>query len=1339
MVFTRPSARLNGTTRGSLGFTLALLIVSMTGASQAAEWTTYRNDNNRSGATAENLQFPLNAIWNDSAPGVPKTAWSGPDRRVIERKELRHRVRFDDAFQVVAGAGHVYFGSTVDHQLHCLDGTTGDEVWTFFTGGPIRLAPTLLKDRVLFGSDDGYVYCLNAQTGDLVWKLRASPDDEWLLARGEMISQWPIRTGVLVHQGVAYFGAGIFPHDNVFLYAVEATSGQVIWKRDNISQEQATRNDLSPQGYLLANDDLLVVPSGRSLPAVFERATGEFKHKRRPSWRREAGGVVGGTRAVLADDQIYVAGPHHMLAIDQHTGDVGGGYFHGREIAVFEGDAVMANGEAIMRVRRSEYAEASLKHQDLRMEIYSLTRKLRGAGDEQAKQELQGQIDALQKQADQLAKTGVIWQTDSTSESTIIVAGNAVIVGGEGRVEAFNAADGEPVWNAEVRGEARGLVVADGRLIVSTTTGDTYGFAHSPSSADEPAVAADEAASPFPQDEQSELYVTAAEQILANSKVNRGFCLIIGAAEGRLAYELAKRSALKIYGVEPDADKVQAARRNLSQAGLYGHRVTIHQADVADIPYSNYFANLIVSDTLLTSGKLPGDPLVLGRHLKPIGGVFCLGRPAGAVETNPTVSEVARWMEKLKSIEPASEMSIRTAGSWVLAERGRLEGSADWTHQYANAGNTATTEDRVVKGGLGVLWYGDPGPGKMVNRHEGAVGPLAVDGRLIVQGEDSVMAYDSYNGAFLWERKNPESNRTGVFKNENPGNLVAGAGRVFVLVREKCLQIDAATGEVQAELTLPESKAENYQWGYLAYQDGLLFGTATVREEIERKLRRRGKASKDSTDAIFAIDVETGKEVWTYEGQNIVHHTIALGPGRVYFIDSTISSDERAALLRDDKSDLEQLSPEEAKQAEERLKNLDVRLAVAIDAQTGEQIWSKAVDVTDCSEIGTGGGKLTLLYQNDVLLLCGANANGHYWRQFLSGEFKERRLVALSADDGHRLWAKDANYRHRPIIIEDRVIAEPWGYDLYTGAQQMRSHPLTGEAVPWSIMRDGHHCGMMTGSPGMLMFRSGFTGFYDLEENSGTRHFAGHRTGCWINAIPAGGLVMVPEASAGCVCLFSIAATIVMEPQQTKNYWTSYSLVGDPKPVKHMALNLGAPGDRQDARGNVWFAYPRPRPSKETGLDFKLDLEPTLLEGGGYSSLNAKATTIENGDPAWLFASWGRGISQYKIPLLASDDALTTYTVKLYFADLDADAKPGNRVFDVRLQGKTVLENFDVVAEAAGPSKALVREFKNISVADQLTLELTPKASDPSDAQMPILNAIEIVRSGPAGKKQAAN
>ena len=159
------------------------------------------------------------------------------------------------------------------------------------------------------------------------------------------------------------------------------------------------------------------------------------------------------------------------------------------------------------------------------------------------------------------------------------------------------------------------------------------------------------------------------------------------------------------------------------------------------------------------------------------------------------------------------------------------------------------------------------------------------------------------------------------------------------------------------------------------------------------------------------------------------------------------------------------LEGEQRARAEQRLKAQDLRLAVALDAKTGEQVWSEPVDVTDCSEIGIGGGKLTMMYHDNVLILCGANANGHYWKQFLSGEFERRRVVVLSAATGEKVWAKDANYRHRPIVVGHEVIAEPWSYDLYTGEQKMRAHPLTGEETAWKFIRPGHHCGAISASP----------------------------------------------------------------------------------------------------------------------------------------------------------------------------------------------------------------------------------------------------------------------------------
>ena len=262
----------------------------------------------------------------------------------------------------------------------------------------------------------------------------------------------------------------------------------------------------------------------------------------------------------------------------------------------------------------------------------------------------------------------------------------------------------------------------------------------------------------------------------------------------------------------------------------------------------------------------------------------------------------------LQSVESKSlpQQTIKqTSGNWTTLTRKALPGAGGWTHQYGNPANTAIGDDRRVKSGLGVLWYGDPGPGEMVNRHAGAVGPLAINGKLFVQGETTILAYDAYNGVFLWKYENPKGLRTGVYMNVSPGNLAASKDRLFHIVRENCYELDAETGKVVAVHKLPKEKnSGTHQWGYVSVQDGLLYGTATVMDKIKDVARRRGRNVKDATDGIFAIDLKTKKHLWVYQGKSISHRTIAVGPKKLYFIDSSITSDQRTAILRKDKSEL---------------------------------------------------------------------------------------------------------------------------------------------------------------------------------------------------------------------------------------------------------------------------------------------------------------------------------------------------------------------------------------------------------------------------------------------------
>ncbi|MCU0914417.1 MAG: PQQ-binding-like beta-propeller repeat protein [Planctomycetes bacterium] len=1308
------------------------ILLTAVASTAAADWPTYRHDIARTGGTEESLNAPLALQWVHTATHAPQPAWSGPGTRPREGFVLHHRVDFDDAFQVVMAGGRLYFGSSADDKVRALSAATGEEIWSFDTGGPVRLAPTLWNDRVFVGSDDGFVYCLKADTGELVWKVRGGPADERLLGNERMISRWPIRAGVLVDEGTAYFGAGVFPHENVYLVAVRAEDGAVVWRDDALSEADAYQNEFSPQGYLLATATRLFVPSGRALPVGFDKATGRLAFNRKYAWRgEESGGNIGGTYALLMDNQIYTGSEQHLIALDQETGRTGFAWFPGRRLTVAGSMAYLATGKEILALDRTAYAEASQRRNSLEFRSKSLRTQLSAATTAEARAKTQQDIerttqDLAQHHREKVEPT-VKWRVACPHEAELILCGNLVVAGGQDEVCAFERQSGTCVWKAPVEGRARGLAIAEGRLHVSTDQGRIYCFAADPTKDGTTRVVRHSkppVSDPYPPDKLTPMYRAAAEAIVMETGVTKGYCLVLGAEQGRLSLELARRTELQIIGIEPDPAKVKTARAALDAAGLYGARVVIDQGDPSALPYSNYFANLIVSDSLLLTGKIPGDAAQLARHLKPCGGVICLGVPAGK-SGRPAADKLTSWLDNLHL---GRSRSSQTNGLWAILKRGTLPGAGRWTHQYANAGNTTCSDDRILSGPLGLLWFGEPGPAPMVNRHDAAAAPLAVNGKLFIQGENVVMAYDSYNATQLWRRDIPGAMRTRL-KARECGNLAASDDSFFVALPDQCLRLDAETGKTLATYPLPTRPGDSAaHWGFLAYLDGILYGSAMTRVGV--------------SDRVFAFDSRSGELLWQYEAKNIGNLTLAVGDGWLFFIDSSLTAEQRDQLMQRDRSRVAALTGDKAKQAEAAVKKLDARLAVALDAKTGGKLWETPVDVTDCSNLGgIGGGDLMAIYSDGVLVLCGANANGHYWKQFLAGQFSERRLVALSARTGEKLWARDANYRHRPILIGDMIVAEPWAYDLKTGRQRMRPNPISGIEAPWQFLRPGHHCTALSACPQMILMRSGFTAYYDLHDDSGIRHFAGHRPGCWINTIAADGLVLQPEASAGCICLFPIECSIALEPRPDHDRWGIYSAKGSNTPVRQVAVNLGASGDlrargtgilpvnhRQDADATtLWLAYPRPRlPADRAAMGFALDLKVEFFPGGEYvshASLPPTATEVGATHASPVHSSFAQGIKRCTLPLRGEADGPAEYTIRLYFPPT-ADSGENKATFDIKLQGNVVAKAFDPGQSRQGASL----ELASIRVERNLEIEFIRA----DDKTMPTLAGFEAICTSPA-------
>ena len=154
-------------------------------------------------------------------------------------------------------------------------------------------------------------------------------------------------------------------------------------------------------------------------------------------------------------------------------------------------------------------------------------------------------------------------------------------------------------------------------------------------------------------------------------------------------------------------------------------------------------------------------------------------------------------------------------------------------------------------------------------------------------------------------------------------------------------------------------------------------------------------------------------------------------------------------------------------------------------------------------------------------------------------------------------------------MIIDGVFYSPEAYDLHTGRPVTR--PESSQRVS---LRAGTGCSTYSGCPTLAMSRFSSLGFKDLGGQHGTFTYPLVRSSCWINMIPAGGLVVVPEGSSSCQCAYNYKTSLGL---MSDDRLFHYGLGGTDRPGSPgLRVNFGAPGDRADRNGQIWYAYPRP-------------------------------------------------------------------------------------------------------------------------------------------------------------------
>lgn len=852
---------------------LAMVAFLTTADLRAGDWPQYRYDAGRTAACPEQLPETLHLDWIRELP-EPRPAFPG-----------EVRLQYDASYEPVVLGSTLFLPSMISDSVTALDTETGAERWRFFCEGPVRFAPVVWQNNVYFVSDDGHLYCVAAADGCLRWKFCGLPPgkkDRKVLGHGRLISVWPARGGPVVHEGVVYFGCGLWSTYGVAVHALDAASGRVLWTnadsdripKANMDHGVANFGGLTPQGYLAVIHDKLVVPCGAQLPAFLDLKTGAL----------DAYTMGWGGRNGLPKGTWFVAGVKSYLS---HSGDL---Y-----------DLARPNDEHFPpAMGRGDFKSMLYPGGLTRLEIDPTNQKDLGVFGQPVFtpdtmfESRQGLVayDLTDQKLEERSKIEIPphrktdtypdkWKVSfrerwrlASDRKVHIKAGDHLYLGGQGIVEAIripqNGEQPRAVWQADIQGTPHRMLTAAGKLFVVTREGRLYVFGEQERS--QPLVHAQPAAVSAPADE----WTKTAADILQATKATQGYALVLGAGTGRLAEEMLRQSNMYAIVIESNAAKVARLREKLHSAGLYGSRASVHVGDPLSCPLPPYFASLVVSEDWKKAGFPVSRSLVetVFHSLRPYGGAACLATDAARRDT----------LSKELADARLAQSAVRQADGWTLISRdGPLPGSAAWSHADADAANTGASEDRFLTAPLDLLWF--DGPPRWF-RTPGSTLVRVCAGRMLIKA-DKLHAIDIFTGRQLWETVLPWPH--------NPNHqFVAVDDAIYVTAERECLVLDPATGQKSGQVEMPadlngawmnlrvwkeylvaqsgshlvciDRRSGQVAWKHACQRSNLsvaVGGGKVICAELVNP--RRGETAVDDARTL-ALDIKTGETLWQVPG-----------------------------------------------------------------------------------------------------------------------------------------------------------------------------------------------------------------------------------------------------------------------------------------------------------------------------------------------------------------------------------------------------------------------------------------------------------------------------------------
>ncbi len=1261
----------------------------------------WRFDAERSAASPHALPGELHLLWERQF--LPRQqAWDDPLNLDL--------MTYDRVLEPIVVDGRLMVAFNDKDKVVALDTATGLERWTVYAEAPVRLPPAADDGKAYFCSDDGFLYCVEVATGELRWKFSGAPSAQHAIGNRRFTSAWPARGGPVIRDKTVYFAASIWPFMGTFVYALDAESGAVTWVNDRTGSQYIKQPHsapsfagVAPQGALVATEDLLVVPGGRSVPAVFERGDGALRY-----FEINAGGKGTGGSFVAADaNHFYV-----------HTREKGTRAFHladGVKTAFMPNEPVLQEG----RIYSAEVSE-----------------------DDQPVIRAYGQDEKL------------IWELEADGRGDLILAGDQLVAAGGGRITLIDLPNSDrPARVASEIETAAGverLLAADSKLFAVTLDGRIMAFGPAASAADNhKALAATREASPLPRDPNESRETDRTLTQILSSGTAEGYGLWFGRSDSALAMELATQSPFEQLAiVDPDAEAIDRTRRRLDQQDLY-RPVTIHHSEAGKFKAPKYVANMVmvdrdsaavstdsgisdsgirdsgISDSGISDSGISDIPVgALYESVRPFGGVLCLiGQDRR--------EELAEQIKSL-GLEQA-EVEVATFGV-IVRRKGALPGSDDWTHQYGNVANTIKSDDRRVRLPLGLLWFGGSSNTDVLPRHGHGPPEQVVGGRLFIQGMNTLSARDVYTGRVLWKREFNDLGTFDVYYDDTyedtpldpkynqvhiPGangrgtNYVVTEDRVYLVEGRVCHILDPATGETLSQITMPgagtpasgagEDQADDVEWGYIGvYQDVLIGGRdfAEYRSryglafEEDKKLTKAkegfGAKSFDraASSGLVGFDRYSGEVLWQFDANHSFwHNGIVAGGEQVYCLDRNPARVEQALLRRG-------------------VTRPETYRIVALNYRTGELNWEIRDEIF--------GTWLSYSEEFDLLLQAGASASDRLTDEVSQG------MAVYSASDGSVKWHnKTLKYTGPCILHHDWIITNTNSYSesagaffLLDGRQKLVPNPITGQMQPWKLTR-AYGCNNIIASENLLTFRSGSAGFYDLLNEGGTGNLGGFKSGCTSNLVVANGVLNAPDYTRTCSCAYQNQTSLALVHMPDIELWsvdTSASVKSHGKRIESLGINFGAPGDRRDGEGRLWIEYPA---VSGESPPIALDLDPAATLYQHHSSVHA-------GQPlSWVLASGAENVTDIRLEMKLQDQYELSSGIPVIHADDDAEEAD---------TGQVSLDSSDLELVKDSSTQLVGLRFNNIQLAQDSVIRsafLQFTCDEPSDEATSLIIAAE--------------